>query len=134
MVNFLIAYSLFILFALIVRSLYNFYQFVIYSKEFLWIYNEHLFELLNKLKESDSFESRLFRLKRNNEIIFQFSFSCYEDVVWKIINHVDWLIMKYERALFLNKRDVLLEMRLELENIYSACISRLEWIKKNKKE
>ena len=132
MVNFLIAYSIFILFALIVRSLYNFYQFVIYSKEFLWIYNEHLFELLNKLNGSDSFESRLFRLKRNNEIIFQFSFYCYEDVVWKIINHIDWLIMKYERALFLNKGDVLVEMRLELENIYSACISRLEWIEKKK--
>lgn len=134
MINFFVAYAIFLVLALFIRSIYNLYVFTSQTEGFIWIYNEYLIKLFNKLKKENINDVLRFRLKEDKKVIFEFTFCSYEDALWQTIMHIDWLINKYERAKWLTKGTILPEMRLNLETIYASCINRLEEIEKAKKD
>ena len=132
MLIFLFAYSVFVWFALIIRSAINLNIFINETEKFLFVYYGYLQDLIDQLKAEDINEDVYhFCIKEEQTIIFEFDFTGYEDVLWQTIMHIDWLILKYERAKWLTRGAIVLpEMRYILESIYASCVSRLEEIEK----
>lgn len=133
MLIFLVAYSIFVCFALVTRMAINLNCFINETEKFLFVYYGYLQELMDKLKTEDINDGDVhhFCLKEEQTIIFEFDFTGYKDVLWQTIMHIDWLIQKYERAKWLTRGAIVLpEMRYILESIYASCVSRLEEIEK----
>lgn len=133
MLIFLVAYSIFVWFALVTRMAINLNCFINETEKFLFVYYGYLQELMDKLKTGDINDGDVhhFCLKEEQTIIFEFDFTGYKDVLWQTIMHIDWLIQKYERAKWLTRGAIVLpEMRYILESIYASCVSRLEEIEK----
>lgn len=132
MLIFLFAYGVFVWFALIIRSAINRNIFINETEKFLFVYYGYLQDLIDQLKAEDINDDVYhFCIKEEQTIIFEFDFTGYEDVLWQTIMHIDWLILKYERAKWLTRGAIVLpEMRYILESIYASCVSRLEEIEK----
>ena len=133
MLIFLVAYGIFVWFALVTRMAINLNCFINETEKFLFVYYGYLQELMDKLKTEDINDGDVhhFCLKEEQTIIFEFDFTGYKDVLWQTIMHIDWLIQKYERAKWLTRGTIVLpEMRYILESIYASCVSRLEEIEK----